>query len=357
MSGRKILFIDRDGTLIEEPPDEQIDRFDKLALLPSVIPALLALRDMGYELVMVSNQDGLGTERFPQADFDGPHDLMMQIFSSQGIAFSAVHIDRSLPEDNAFTRKPQLGLVLDYLKSGELDLAASAVIGDRETDLELAANMGIRGIRIGPDFCSWPQVVQLLKTQSRRASVSRHTRETRIEVEVDLDAGSYCQADSGIAFLDHMLEQLARHGGFSLKLSCDGDLEVDDHHSIEDSALALGEALRQALGDKRGIGRYGFVLPMDDARAQVAVDLGGRPWLRFAGQFPVERVGGLATEMVPHFFRSLAETLGATIHIEVDGDNGHHMVEACFKGLARALRPALARTADNEIPSTKGVLA
>ena len=354
---RRILFIDRDGTLIEEPPDEQIDAYDKLALVPGVIPALLALRDAGYEFVMVSNQDGLGTERFPQARFDGPHRLLLQILESQGITFAAVHIDPSLPEEHSFNRKPQLGMVLDYLKSGELDLAASAVIGDRETDLELARNMGIRGLRLTGDPDDWSRIARELIGRDRVGRAVRRTAETEIEVTVNLDGTAAATVNTGIGFFDHMLEQLARHGGFQLELACRGDLHVDDHHTIEDCALALGQALRAALGDRRGIGRYGFVLPMDETRAQVAVDLGGRPWLRFEGDFGVERVGGLATEMVPHFFRSLADTLGATIHIQVDGDNGHHMVEACFKGLARALRPALARTGESSIPSTKGVLA
>ncbi|MDX1572290.1 MAG: bifunctional histidinol-phosphatase/imidazoleglycerol-phosphate dehydratase HisB [Xanthomonadales bacterium] len=356
MSKRKILFVDRDGTLIEEPEDEQIDRFEKLALVDGVIPAMLRLKAIGYEFVMVSNQDGLGTDSFPEDEFEGPHRLVRQIFSSQGIEFADELIDRSFPEDNAFTRKPRIGLVLDYLKGGDLDLQASAVIGDRETDIELAENMGIRGFLLKPDGLDWPAIADVLENRPRHAVVRRETKETRIEVEVDLDRTAEPEISTGIGFFDHMLDQLGKHGSFALRLTCDGDLEIDEHHTVEDSALALGEALRRALDDKRGIGRYGFVLPMDETQAQVAIDLGGRSYLRFEGEFPVERVGQLSTEMVPHFFRSLADALGATIHIRVDGENSHHMVEAVFKGVARCLRQAVQKEG-GELPSTKGMLA
>ena len=357
MAGRrKILFVDRDGTLIEEPADEQIDSFEKLRLVPEVVPALRRIRDLGYEFVMVTNQDGLGTSSFPQADFDGPQALLLSILESQGVRFAGIHVDPSLPEDNSPNRKPGLGMVLEYLKTGELDLAASAVVGDRETDLQLAEAMGIRGFLLGPDASDWPTIAAELAGRPRRATVTRGTAETSIRVTVDLDdTGS--SISTGIGFFDHMLEQIARHGGIRLELSCDGDLHVDEHHTVEDCSLALGEALREALGDKRGIGRYGFVLPMDETQVSAAVDLGGRPYLRFEGDFPRDAVGGLSTEMVPHFFRSLADSLGATIHIAVDGENTHHMVEGCFKGLARALRPALAKQNEAEMPSTKEMLA
>lgn len=352
---RKIAFVDRDGTIIEEPADEQIDSFEKLALLPDVVPALRELIANGYELVMVSNQDGLGTASYPQETFDGPHELMMRVLASQGISFSAVHIDPSFEHEKSFNRKPRLGMVLDYLKSGDLDLAASCVIGDRQTDLELAENMGIQGLRVGPEGLTWPALVESLLNRQRRALVERNTKETQISVDVNLDRVGDVQIDTGIGFFDHMIEQLGKHGGFSLRLSCKGDLEIDEHHTVEDSALALGAALREALGDKRGIGRYGFVLPMDEAQAQVAIDLGGRSYLVWDGDLPREQIGELSTEMVPHFFRSLADALGATIQIKVNGDNTHHMIEAAFKGVARALKPALAK-AGSEMPSTKGLL-
>jgi imidazoleglycerol-phosphate dehydratase / histidinol-phosphatase len=355
MSTRKILFIDRDGCLIEEPADEQIDSFDKFRLMPGVIPALLNLKAAGFRFVMVSNQDGLGTASFPEGDFTGPHELLLQILSSQGIEFDAIHIDRSFPADHAPTRKPGVGMLLDYLRDPTLDRSHSAVIGDRTTDLELADNMGLRGFRVGAEGESWEQVAAAILTTPRTGRVKRSTRETTIEVSVNLDRSAPVMIDTGIGFFDHMLEQIASHGGFSLELSCRGDLEVDEHHTVEDCALALGSAIDQALADRSGMGRYGFVLPMDESLARVAIDLSGRPAFVLNGEFPRETVGGLHTEMVSHFFASLAQTLKAAIHIDITGDNTHHMVEACFKGVGRALRPALARV-DGAIPSTKGVL-
>lgn len=352
---RKILFLDRDGTLIHEPPDEQIDSLEKFALVDHVIPALIELRDAGYEFVMVSNQDGLGTPSFPREQFEPPQRLLLQILGSQGIRFSAIHIDPHFAHENAPTRKPGIGMLLDYLRSGELDFAASAVIGDRQTDLDLAANLGVRGFRLGPGHWDWPGIAHELARAPRRAVVERATKETRIRVEVDLDREAAAEVSTGLGFFDHMLEQIGRHGGFRLALRCEGDLHVDEHHTVEDSALALGEALRRALGDKRGIARYGFVLPMDETRAEALIDLSGRPWLVFEGQFPRERVGDLPTELVPHFFRSLSDALGANLHLRVAGDNAHHMVEACFKATARALRMAIRREGA-ELPSTKGVL-
>ncbi len=356
MSTRKILFIDRDGCLIEEPADEQVDSFDKFRLMPGVIPALLRLKRAGFRFVMVSNQDGLGTDSFPQAQFDGPHQLLLQILASQGIEFDAVHIDPSLPEDHSPNRKPGIGMLLNYLRDPTLDRTQSAVIGDRETDLELAANMGLTGYRVGPEGQDWPSIAAALLEQPRTGAVDRRTAETGIRVAVNLDAPKPVRIETGIGFFDHMLEQVAAHGGFSLELDCQGDLHVDEHHTVEDCALALGQALDQALGDRVGVGRYGFVLPMDESLAKVTVDLSGRPAFVLHGEFPRASVGGLHTEMVGHFFASLAQTLRCAIHIELSGENTHHMVEACFKGVGRALRPALARGDHAGVPSTKGLL-
>ncbi len=352
---KKVLFIDRDGCLIAEPEDEQVDSFDKFRLMPGVIPALLKLKDAGFRFVMVSNQDGLGTDAFPESDFRGPQNLLLQILESQGIEFDALHIDPTLPEDNAPTRKPGIGMLLDYLRDPQLDRQRSAVIGDRQTDLELADNMGLPGYRIGTDGLDWPGVARALLGTARTGEVRRQTRETDIAVKVDLDAIGPVAIDTGIGFFDHMLEQVAAHGGFALDLRCKGDLEVDEHHTVEDCALALGGALDRALGDRSGIGRYGFLLPMDESLAQVAIDLSGRPAIVFEADFPRESVGGLHTEMVEHFFASLSQALRCAIHVKVTGENTHHMVEACFKGVGRALRPALARTGSGT-PSTKGVL-
>lgn len=355
MSLRKILFLDRDGTLIEEPADFQIDALAKFRLVPGVIPALLKLKAAGYEFVMVSNQDGLGTDRFPVADFEPPQRLLLEILESQDIRFSAIHIDPHFEHQGAPTRKPGIGMLLDYLRSGTLDFAQSAVIGDRETDLQLARNLGVRGFRLGPDHDDWATIAHRIADAPRIASVERVTSETRIRVQVDLDREAKAEVATGIGFFDHMLEQIGRHGGFALTLTCAGDTHIDEHHSIEDSALALGEALRKALGDKRGIGRYGFTLPMDETLASAALDLSGRACLVFDGAFPRSDVGGMATELVSHFFRSLCDALGANLHLSVRGENTHHMVEACFKVFARALRQAIRRDGD-AIPSTKGTL-
>ncbi|TVQ29148.1 MAG: bifunctional histidinol-phosphatase/imidazoleglycerol-phosphate dehydratase HisB [Wenzhouxiangella sp.] len=355
MSTRKILFIDRDGCLIEEPADEQIDAYEKFRLMPGVIPALLDLKDAGFRFVMVSNQDGLGTDSFPEEDFRGPHELLLQILASQGIEFDAIHIDKSFPEDQAPTRKPGVGMLLDYLRDPGLDRHQSAVIGDRETDLELASNMGLRGFRVGEQGDDWATIAGQILATPRIGTIARNTRETRIRVEVNLDQTRPVKISTGIGFFDHMLEQVSSHGRFSLSLDCQGDLEVDEHHTVEDCALALGQAIDQALSDRAGLGRYGFVLPMDESLAQVAIDLSGRPAFVLNGQFPRESVGGLHTEMVSHFFASLAQALRCAIHIDLRGENTHHMVEACFKGVGRALAPALARSGSG-IPSTKGML-
>jgi len=356
MSIRKILFIDRDGCLIEEPADEQIDSYEKFRLMPGVIPALLRLQSAGFRFVMVSNQDGLGTDSFPQAQFEGPQRLLLQILESQGISFDAIHIDPSRPEDNSPKRKPGVGMLLDYLRDPTLDRTHSAVIGDRETDLRLAANMGLKGYRIGADGLDWTAIATAILDAPRTGRIERRTNETGISVAVNLDAPKPIRIQTGIGFFDHMLEQIAAHAGFSLELDAQGDLHVDEHHTVEDCALALGSALDQALGDRVGVGRYGFVLPMDESLAKVTVDLSGRPVFALHGEFPRASVGGLHTEMVGHFFASLAQTLRCAIHIELSGDNTHHMVEACFKGVGRALRPALSRGVTAGVPSTKGLL-
>jgi imidazoleglycerol-phosphate dehydratase/histidinol-phosphatase len=355
MKQTKLLFVDRDGCLIEEPADEQIDSYAKLALLPGVIAALQRFVAAGYELVMVTNQDGLGTDSFPEADFTGPHDLLLGILASQGIRFREVLIDRSFPHEGLDTRKPGIGLARHYLADDSWSRAASAMVGDRETDLQFAANLGVRGCRVGSLGVSWEALAHELLDAPRTATVVRNTKETRITVSVDLDRVAEPQAHTGLGFFDHMLEQIGKHGGFALELACAGDTHIDEHHTIEDCALALGQALKQALGDKRGIGRYGFTLPMDEAQASAALDLSGRPYFLFEGSFPRERVGEVPTELVPHFFRSLCETLGANLHLSVRGDNAHHMVEACFKVVARSLRQALRREG-SELPSTKGAL-
>ncbi len=351
----KVLFIDRDGTLIEEPADQQIDSYAKLRLMPGVITALRRLVDAGYRLVMVSNQDGLGRAGFPQADFDGPQQMLLDVLAGEGVRFHEILIDRSLPAERAATRKPGTGLVRHYLVDGAMDRRLSAVIGDRTTDREFAENLGIRSLRIGEDG-DWTAIARALLDAPRTARVERSTRETRITVAVDLDSDTRPTISTGIGFFDHMLEQLGVHGGFALQLQCDGDLHIDEHHTVEDCALALGEALAQALAERRGIARYGFLLPMDESDATVALDLSGRACFVFEGVFPRERVGELPTELVPHFFRSLSDALGATLHLQVRGENAHHMVEACFKAVGRTLRQAIRQTDGDGIPSSKGVL-
>ncbi len=354
-----LLFVDRDGTLIEEPPDFQVDRYDKLRFVRGVVPALLKLRDAGYRFVMVTNQDGLGTEAFPQDDFDGPHRLMLQVFESQGIEFRDILIDRSLPAEAAPTRKPGIGLALPLLQDRDVDWSRSAMVGDRETDAAFARNLGIRAFRLRtPQFggeWDWHGIAHALADAPRTARVRRRTKETDIEVEVDLDAPAEPRVATGLGFFDHMLEQIGKHGGFALRLRCEGDLHIDEHHTVEDSALALGQALREALGDKRGIGRYGFALPMDESLAQAVLDFSGRPYFVFEGGFARERVGELPTELVPHFFRSLCDAAGLNLNLQVRGDNDHHKIEACFKATARALRLAIRREG-SAVPSTKGTL-
>ncbi len=357
-SGRRILFLDRDGTLNEETADEQIDSLEKVRLMPAVVPALLDLKAAGFAFVMVTNQDGLGTASFPAERFERAHRFILELFASQGIEFEAVCICRHFLRENCACRKPKTGMVGEFVAAHAIDRARSYMVGDRDTDLEFAVNLGIQGFKVtlnGPPHETWPAIAARILGAARRASVHRKTKETDVRVELDLSRDGPCSVATGLGFFDHMLEQIAKHGGFALDLKCSGDLRIDEHHTVEDCALGLGAALRQALGDKHGIARYGFLLAMDEAEAQVAIDLSGRPFFVWDGRFERERVGDLPTELVPHFFRSLAEALGAALHISVRGENSHHMIESCFKGVGRSLRQAI-RLEGGGLPSTKGVL-
>lgn len=359
----RVLFIDRDGTLIEEPEDHQVDAINKVRLVPKVIPSLLELQQHGFRLVMVSNQDGLGTTSYPQEDFDACHNHVLGLFESQGILFDEIFICPHLPDDNCECRKPRTGLLTGFLAATNIDLSMSAVIGDRVSDMELAERLGVRGLLVNsPDseaermpVRSWPQIVDLLCHSDRVATIARNTNETQINVEVNLDSPGTVDVNTGIGFYDHMLEQLAKHAGIGLSLTCEGDLDVDEHHTVEDTAISLGDALRAALGTKLGIGRYGFLLPMDESEARVTLDLSGRSSFQFTAAFPRDQVGELSTEMVEHFFRSLSESMRAALHIEASGKNTHHMVEACFKSVGRSLRQAIS-ISGTELPSTKGIL-
>jgi imidazoleglycerol-phosphate dehydratase/histidinol-phosphatase len=353
---RKVLFVDRGGTLVEEPTGGPLDALENRRLVTGVIPALLRIKSAGYEFAIVTNQGGLGGPSYPREAFDRSQAYLLGLFASQGIEFAASFVCPHAPEERCDCRKPAIGLVRDFVNAAPVDRERSAMVGDRDSDVEFAHNLGIKAFKLGtPGAESWAAIAHALVDRPRVATVHRRTRETDIAVDVDLDSQSEPRASTGLGFFDHMLEQLGKHGGFKLDVQCTGDLHIDEHHTVEDVALTLGQALREALGDKRGIQRYGFLLPMDEADAQVSIDLGGRPFLVFDGAFPRERVGELPTELVPHFFRSLAETLGAAIHIRVRGDNAHHMVEVCFKAVARALRQALLRRGD-ELPTTKGQL-
>jgi imidazoleglycerol-phosphate dehydratase/histidinol-phosphatase len=358
MSGRRILFLDRDGTLNEEVPDEQVDSLAKVRLMPGVVPALLDLQRAGFSFVMVTNQDGLGTPSFPRESFELAHRFILDLFASQGIEFEAVCICPHFKREDCACRKPKLGMIEGFLAANEIDKQHSFMIGDRDTDLEFAANLGLQGLRIrlaGDPSETWPAIAARILGLARRARIHRKTKETDVAVDVDLSHEGPSTIATGLGFFDHMLEQIAKHGGFALNLKCSGDLGVDEHHTVEDCALALGAALREALGDKRGIARYGFLLAMDEAEAQVALDLSGRAFFVWEGKFNRERVGELPTELVPHFFRSLSESLGAALHLSVRGENSHHMIESCFKGVGRSLRQAI-RLEGTELPSTKGML-
>ena len=356
MGLKKALFIDRDGTIIVEPqPSEQVDSFDKFEFVPGAISALKSIAGLDYELVLASNQDGLGTPSFPYEDYIGPQELMLRTLRGEGVEFDDVLIDRSFPSDNLPTRKPGIGMFGKYL-TGEYDLAASYVIGDRATDMQLAANLGCKGILLDENN-TWAEIAEYLRKGERRATISRNTRETQITVTVDLDGRLESSISTGLNFFDHMLDQIAHHSGIGLQIDAKGDLQVDEHHTMEDVAIALGEALKKALGSKRGIGRYGFALPMDECEAMVLMDLGGRIDFAWDVPFTREYVGDTPTEMFRHFYKSLCEALLCNLHIRARGENNHHLAEAVFKAFARALRQAVAcNPFDYELPSSKGML-
>lgn len=363
---KKALFIDRDGTIIKEPADEQIDSLEKLEFVPGAISGLRSLMGRGYELVMVSNQDGLGTDSFPEETFYPAHNRMLDTLAGEGVSFDDILIDRSFPEDNAPTRKPRTGMLTKYL-TGEYDLAESFVIGDRLTDLQLAGNLGAKGILIAdmeekPEGCDlmttdWSKIARHILSSDRKVTVERNTGETQIAVTLDLDGHGDSHIDSGLKFLDHMLWQLPHHAGISLDIRCHGDLEVDEHHTMEDLAITLGQAIDQALGSKRGIDRYGFVLPMDECRAMVLIDFGGRADFLWDVEFTREYVGDTPTEMYKHFFKSLCVAMRSNLQISAKGENNHHLIEAVFKAFARALRMAVRRDVFSyDLPSSKGTL-
>jgi imidazoleglycerol-phosphate dehydratase/histidinol-phosphatase len=352
---RKVLFVDRGGALVVARKS-LADSIENRPLVAGVIPALIRLKGAGYQVVIVTNQPGLGGTSHPRPAFERADENLLALFASQGIRFAANFVCPHLPEAHCPCRKPGIGLVRDFVNTAPIDRERSAMVGDEDSDVEFARNLGIRGFKLGSvGAATWEAIAHELVDRPRTAVVQRRTRETEIVVRVDLDSEGDARAKTGLGFFDHMLEQLGKHGGFKLQVDATGDLHIDEHHTVEDVALALGQALREALADKRGIQRYGFLLPMDEADAEVSIDLGGRPFFVFEGTFPREQVGGLPSELVPHFFRSLAETLGAAIHIRVRGENAHHMIEVCFKGVARALRQAIKREGD-ELPTTKGRL-
>lgn len=355
---KRILFIDRDGTLIEEPADEQIDSFDKLKFTKGVFRNLAFIRShLDFEFFMVSNQDGLGTPSFPEETFWPVHNFILQTLESEGVTFDEILIDRHFPEDNAPTRKPATGLVEKYMSNPDYDLAGSYVIGDRETDRQFAENIGCKSLILGRDGMTWDKIAELLFAGERTAEVVRTTAETDIRVSVNLDGTGRCDISTGLGFFDHMLEQIGRHGMIDLTVRTRGDLHVDEHHTIEDTAIALGECLLRALGDKRGIERYGYCLPMDDCLCSVALDFGGRPWLVWDAEFHRERVGDMPTEMFLHFFKSLSDSARMNLNIKAEGVNEHHKIEGIFKALARSLKMAVRRDIYHyELPSTKGML-
>ncbi len=361
---KKVLFIDRDGTLVIEPPiDLQLDSLEKLEFYPGVFRGLSKIaRELDYELVMVTNQDGLGTASFPEDTFWPAHNKMLTAFKNEGITFREIIIDRSFPYENLPTRKPGTALLTHFIK-GNYNLADSFVIGDRLTDVELAKNMGCKSVFIGDDCpdatlvtTSWETIYRYLKQLPRTASVTRKTNETNIAITVNLDGTGQSRIATGLGFFDHMLEQLAKHGGIDLSVNVLGDLHIDEHHTIEDTALALGEAFLQALGSKKGIERYGFLLPMDDCLAQVAIDFGGRPWLVWDAEFKREKIGEMPTEMFMHFFKSFSDTAKCNLNIKAEGSNEHHKIEALFKAFAKAIKMAVKQTDNYSIPSTKGTL-
>ena len=362
---KKVLFIDRDGTLAIEPPiDFQLDSLEKLEFYPGVFQWLSRIaKEFDYELVMVTNQDGLGTDSFPEDTFWPAQNKIIQAFKNEGVEFSEILIDKSFPEDNAPTRKPRTGLLNKYIH-GNYDLKNSFVIGDRATDIELAKNLGSKGIYInteGSDYAilnttSWEEIYNYLKAIPRTATVVRKTNETDIQVDINLDGSGKSNISTGLGFFDHMLEQISKHGNIDLFVKVDGDLEIDEHHTIEDVAITFGEAFIEALGSKRGIERYGFLLPMDDCLAQVAIDFGGRPWLVWEPEFKREMIGEMPTEMFMHFFKSFSDASKCNLNIKAEGDNEHHKIESIFKAFAKAIKMAVSKTNNFSIPSTKGSL-
>lgn len=373
---KKVLFVDRDGTILAEPPEDyQVDSLEKLEFIPGAISGLSSLAQLDYELVLASNQDGLGSNTFPEETFWPAHIKMMRTLAGEGVFFDNQLVDPTFPQDNMPTRKPGTGMFGDYM-TGEYDLAASYVIGDRLTDVELAYNLGAKAILLQPPTLGaamlkdkpyastcvlvtnrWSEIAEFLRRTERRAEVVRKTKETDISIEVDLDGGGESQVDTGLKFFDHMLWQIPHHAGVSLTALCKGDLEVDEHHTMEDVAIALGEAIYQALGSKRGIDRYGFVLPMDECRAMVLIDFGGRADFVWDVPFTRERVGDVPTEMFKHFFKSMCVAMRCNLHIEARGENNHHLIEGVFKAFARALKMAVRRDVFKyDLPSSKGVL-
>jgi len=379
---KKVLFIDRDGTLITEPPiTYQVDEIDKLEFYPDVFYYLRKIAtELNYELVMVTNQDGLGTASFPEETFWPLQKLIMKSLGNERIVFSEVIIDKTLPEQNAPTRKPAVGLLTQYLNKDSYDLTNSFVIGDRITDMQLAKNISCKGLWLNgervPDAFeenntvdellkevivletkSWADIYNYLKLPPRIISCFRNTNETKISITLNLDGTGIANNKTGLPFFDHMLDQIARHANIDLQVSCNGDLEIDEHHSIEDTGIALGETLAKALGDKRGIERYGFLLPMDDCLAQVAIDFGGRSWITWDADFKREKIGEMPTEMFFHFFKSFSDAAKCNLNIKATGENEHHKIEAIFKAFAKAIKKAVKRNVDNDaLPSTKGVL-
>ncbi len=361
---KKVLFIDRDGTLVIEPPlDYQLDSLEKLVFYPGVFQWLSKIAmELDFELVMVTNQDGLGTDSFPEETFWPAQNKIIQAFKNEGIEFNEILIDKSFPEDNAATRKPRTGLLNKYIY-GDYDLANSFVIGDRQTDIELAKNLKAQGIFIGVkceeaklSTTNWANIYNFLKAFPRKATVARKTNETDICVTVNLDGNGQSKLDTGIGFFNHMLEQIAKHGNLDLEIRLKGDLNIDEHHTIEDVAITLGEAFLKALGSKKGIERYGFLLPMDESLAQVAIDFGGRSWLVWQADFKREMIGEMPSEMFMHFFKSFCDAAKCNLNIKAEGDNEHHKIEAIFKAFAKAIKAAISKTNNYSIPSTKGTL-
>ena len=355
---QRVLFIDRDGTLIEEPYDEQIDSFEKLKFVDGVFRNLgFIRRKLDFRFVIVSNQDGLGTSSFPEDTFWPVHNFILQTLEGEGISFDEQLIDRHFPEDNSPMRKPGTGMLTEYLNNDKYDLANSYVIGDRETDRKLAENIGCKALILGQDGMTWDIIAEILFAGERIAEVSRKTKETDIYVKVNLDGSGKCDISTGLGFFDHMLEQIGKHGMMDLTIHTKGDLHVDEHHTIEDTAIVLGECILKGLGDKRGIERYGYCLPMDDCLCQAVLDFGGRPWLVWDAKFHRERVGDVPTEMFLHFFKSFSDAARINLNIKAEGENEHHKIEGIFKALARALKMAVQRDIFHfELPSTKGML-